>query len=88
VVSKEEIEHIAKLMRIEIDNHIVHIDRVQKIISYFDILDKANVESEELDVKEQTIEDLRNDKYIPYDEKLIQSMKNYKGSYIRAPKMS
>jgi aspartyl-tRNA(Asn)/glutamyl-tRNA(Gln) amidotransferase subunit C len=88
VVSKEEIEHIAKLMRIEIDDHVVHIDRVQKIISYFDILDKANVESEELDVKEQTIEDLRDDKYIPYDEKLIQNLKNYKGSYIRAPKMS
>jgi aspartyl-tRNA(Asn)/glutamyl-tRNA(Gln) amidotransferase subunit C len=88
VVSKEEIEHIAKLMRIEIDDHVVHIDRVQKIISYFDILDKANVESEELDVKEQTIENLRDDKYIPYDEKLIQNLKNYKGSYIRAPKMS
>jgi aspartyl-tRNA(Asn)/glutamyl-tRNA(Gln) amidotransferase subunit C len=88
VVSKDEIEHIAKLMRIEIDDHVVHIDRVQKIISYFDILDKANVESEELDVKEQTIEVLRDDKYIPYDEKLIQSLKNYKGSYIRAPKMS
>lgn len=88
MVSKEEIEHIAKLMRIEIDDHIVHIDRVQKIISYFDILDKANVESEALDVKEQTIEELRDDKYIPYDEKLIQSLKNYKGSYIRAPKMS
>jgi aspartyl-tRNA(Asn)/glutamyl-tRNA(Gln) amidotransferase subunit C len=88
VVSKEEIEHIAKLMRIEIDDHVVHIDRVQKIISYFDILDKANVESEELDVKEQAIEELRDDKYIPYDEKLIQSLKNYKGSYIRAPKMS
>jgi aspartyl-tRNA(Asn)/glutamyl-tRNA(Gln) amidotransferase subunit C len=88
VVSKEEIEHIAKLMRIEVDDHVVHIDRVQKIISYFDILDKANVESEELDVKEQTIENLRDDKYIPYDEKLIQNLKNYKGSYIRAPKMS
>lgn len=88
MVSKEEIEHIAKLMRIEIDDHVVHIDRVQKIISYFDILDKANVESEELDVKEQAIEELRDDKYIPYDEKLIQSLKNYKGSYIRAPKMS
>lgn len=88
MVSKEEIEHIAKLMRIEIDDHVVHIDRVQKIISYFDILDKANVESEELDVKEQTIEALRDDKYIPYDEKLIQSLKNYKDSYIRAPKMS
>lgn len=88
MVSKEEIEHIAKLMRIEIDDHVVHIDRVQKIISYFDILDKANVESEELDVKEQSIEELRDDKYTPYDQKLIQSLKNYKGSYIRAPKMS
>ncbi len=88
MVSKEEIKHIAKLMRIEIDDHVVHIDRVQKIISYFDILDKANVESEELDVKEQAIEELRDDKYILYDEKLIQSLKNYKGSYIRAPKMS
>lgn len=88
MVSKEEIEHIAKLMRIEIDDHVVHIDRVQKIISYFDILDKAKVESEELDVKEQAIDELRDDKYIPYDEKLIQSLKNYKGTYIRAPKMS
>ena len=45
MVSKEEIEHVAKLMRIEVDDHIVHIDRVQKMIAYFDILDKANVES-------------------------------------------
>ena len=74
-------------MRIEIDDHVVHIDRVQKMIAYFDILDKANVESDELEVKKQTIDDLREDKYIPYDEKLIENLKNYKGSYIRAPKM-
>ncbi len=87
MVSKEEIEHVAKLMRIEVDDHIVHIDRVQKMIAYFDILDKANVESEELIVREQTLDNLREDKHIPYEEKLIENLKNYKKSYIRAPKM-
>ncbi|MFQ6025686.1 MAG: aspartyl/glutamyl-tRNA amidotransferase subunit C [Nitrosopumilaceae archaeon] len=87
MVTKEEIEHVAKLMRIEVDDHIVHIDRVQKMIDYFDILDKAGVESEELIVQEQTVDNLREDKHIPYDEKLIDTLKNYKGSYVRAPKM-
>ena len=82
MVSKEEIEHVAKLMRIEVDDHVVHIDRVQKMIDYFDILDKANVESEELIVREQTLDNLREDKYIPYEEKLIENLKNYKDSYI------
>jgi len=87
MVSKEEIEHVAKLMRIEIDDHVVHIDRVQKMIAYFDILDKDNVESEELIVKDQTVKNLREDVYIPYDDNLLKHLKNYKDSYIRAPKM-
>lgn len=87
MVSKEEIEHVAKLMRIEVDDHIVHIDRVQKMIAYFDILDKANVESEDLIVKEQTIDNLRDDNYIPYEDKLLNYLKKYKDSYVRAPKM-
>lgn len=87
MVSKEEIEHVAKLMRIEVDDHVVHIDRVQKMIAYFDILDEANVESEELIVKEQAIGNLREDKWIPYDENIIKHLKNYKESYVKAPKM-
>ncbi|MCH8833057.1 MAG: hypothetical protein IIA81_02055 [Thaumarchaeota archaeon] len=87
MVSKEEIENVAKLMRIELDDHIVHVDRVQKMIEYFDILDKASVESEEFDVQEKSITKLREDKYIPYDEKLIEALKNYKENYVRAPKM-
>ena len=74
-------------MRIEVDDHVVHIDRVQKMLAYFDILDQANVESEELIVREQTLENLREDKYIPYEGKLIENLKNYKNSYVRAPKM-
>ncbi len=87
LVSKEEIDRVAKLMRIEIDEHVVHIDRVQKMIEYFDILDKAGLESEELIVQEQKFENLREDKHIPYNEKLIDKLKNYKNSYVRAPKM-
>ena len=87
LVSKEEIDRVAKLMRIEIDDHVVHIDRVQKMIEYFDILDKAGVESEELIVQEQKFEDLREDEHIPYNEKLIDKLKNYKDSYVRAPKL-
>ncbi len=87
LVSKEEIERVAKLMRIEVDDHVVHIERVQKMIEYFDILDKAGIESEELIVQEQKFEDLREDKHIPYNEKLIDKLKNYKNSYVRAPKM-
>lgn len=63
MVSKEEVEHVAKLMRIELDDHTVHIDRVQKMIEYFDILDKAGTESEDLIVNEQPLENLREDKY-------------------------
>ena len=87
MVSKEEIERVAKLMRIEIVDHIVHVDRVQKMIEYFDILDKAGIETQELIVQEQKIENLREDKFIPYEDKLIDKLKNYKGTYIKAPKM-
>ena len=87
MISKEEIEHVAKLMRIDLDDHTVHIDRVQKMIEYFDILDKAGTESEELIVNEQPLENLREDRYEPYSDKLIDKLKHYKEKFIRAPKM-
>jgi len=87
MVSKEEVERVAKLMKIDLDDHLVHVDRVQKMIEYFNILDKAGVESEELIVQEKSINALREDKYIPYDEKLIKKLKNFRDNYIRAPKM-
>ena len=87
LVTKEEIEHVAKLMRIDLDDHTVHIDRVQKMIDYFDILDKAGIEEDELIVQELPINKLREDKFIPYDVKLIEHLKNYKGKHVRAPKM-
>ena len=87
MVAEEEIEKVAKLMRIELDDHTIHIDRVQKMIEYFDILDKSEIDSEEFHVQEKPINDLRQDKYIPYNRKLIDKLKKFKGTYIRAPKM-
>lgn len=88
LVTKEDIEHVAKLMKIDIDNTDQYFEQIQEILDYFDILDKADTESEEIPVHEVPINKLREDKYIPFGSKLIDQLKNYKGSYIKAPKMN
>ena len=86
MVSQKEIEHIAKLMRIEIEDPEIY-ERIDKMIGYFDILDSAGVESEEIPTLEISFNRLRKDKHIPFDGKLILKLNNYKGTYVRAPKM-
>lgn len=73
-------------MRIEIDDPTIY-ERVDKMMGYFDILDSAGVESEEMSVNEIPISNLREDKHIPFGEKLIEKLNHYKGTYVRAPKM-
>ena len=72
MVTEEEIEHVAKLMKIPIDNHKDYVEKVHTMIDYFDILDSAGVESEEISMQEISISNLREDKYIPFTEKLIE----------------
>ncbi|MEM3144195.1 MAG: Asp-tRNA(Asn)/Glu-tRNA(Gln) amidotransferase subunit GatC [Candidatus Nitrosotenuis sp.] len=88
MITTEDIQRIAKLMRIDIDDVEQYLVQTQKILQYFDSLDKANTESEDLIIHETTINDLREDQYIPFDEKLIEHIKSYKGRYVRAPKMN
>jgi len=83
---QKEIEHVAKLMRIEIDDPTIY-ESVDKMIEYFNILDSAGVESEEITIREIPLTKLREDKHIPADEKLIEKLNHYKGTYVRAPKM-
>jgi aspartyl-tRNA(Asn)/glutamyl-tRNA(Gln) amidotransferase subunit C len=83
---QKEIEHVAKLMRIEIDDPTIY-ESVDKMIGYFNILDSAGVETEEITIREIPLTKLREDKYIPSDEKLIEKLNHYKGTYVRAPKM-
>ena len=75
-------------MKIDIDDHSEYLDKVKKMISYFDILDSAGVESEEISMPEISIESLRKDEFIPFEGKLIEKMNHYKGTYVHAPKMS
>ena len=88
MVTVEEIEHVSKLMKIEVDDHSEYVDKVKKMISYFDILDSAGVDSEEIVMPEILIESLRKDEFIPFEDKLIEKMNHYKGTYVHAPKMS
>jgi aspartyl-tRNA(Asn)/glutamyl-tRNA(Gln) amidotransferase subunit C len=39
MVTKEEIEHVSKLMKIDIDDHKEYVDKVQSMIEFFDVLD-------------------------------------------------
>jgi len=88
MVTQKEIEHVSKLMKIDIDDHREYVDKVKKMIGYFDMLDSAGVESEEISMPEIQISSLREDKHIPFSDKLIEKLNHYKGTYVRAPKMS
>lgn len=65
MVTEEEIEHVSKLMRINVDDHKEYVDKVQTMIEYFDILDSAGVESEDISMQKISILNLREDKYVP-----------------------
>jgi len=85
---EEEIAHVAKLMKIDLEDHSTHIKRVQKMLEYFDILDRANVESEEITVQETDLDKLRDDKHVPYDKNLLKFLKIYQEKYVKAPKLN
>ncbi len=85
---EEEIEHVSKLMKIDIGDNKEFVEKVHTMINYFDILDSADVDSEEISMQEIPISNLRDDEYVPFNEKLIEKLKHYKGTYVRAPKMS
>ena len=88
LVTEEEISNVAKLMKIDLEDHTDHIKRVQKMLEYFDILDNAGVESEEITVQETDLDKLRDDKYNPYDKNLLKFLKSYQGKYVKAPKLN
>ena len=88
LVIEEEIADVAKLMKIDLEDHSTHIKRVQKMLEYFDILDNANVESEEIIVQETDLDKLRDDKHVPYDKNLLKFLKIYQEKYVKAPKLN
>ncbi len=88
MVDEEEIIKVAELMKIDLEDHGEHVGRVKKMLEYFDILDEANIESEDLIVQETDVDKLRDDKHVIYDKKLLKFLKNYQEKYVKAPKLS
>ena len=85
MISKEEVEHIAKLARLELTEE--EVSKMQKdlsaILDYFDLLKKAK-KAEKVQVKGD-LSATRLDEIISSDiaEKLISAEKNKKDSYIK-----
>ena len=87
MVTEEEIEQVSKLMKIDVHDHKEFVEKVHDMINYFDILDSAGVEDEDITIRDLPVTSLRLDKHVPYEENLIKFLKNYKETFIRAPKM-
>ena len=87
MVDKKEIEHLSDLIKIEIRDPQKYILQVEQILNYFERLDKVEVATEDLLRQELTIDDLREDKFVPYEDNLVEKLKKTKENFVRAPKM-
>ena len=79
---------VAGMMKIRADDYGEYVEKVNAMIEYFEILDSAGVESEEIPRQEIPLSDLRQDKHVPFDDMLIERLKKYRDGYIRGPQMS
>ena len=87
MVDSKEIEHLGDLVKIELKEPEKFIKQVEQIIKYFDRLDTVEFTSEDLLRNEVYFENLREDKYEPFDIALIEDLKKDQNNFIRAPKM-
>lgn len=87
MVDKKEIEHLSDLIKIEINDPQKYILQVEQILNYFERLDKVEITTNDLLRQELTLDDLREDKFIPYEDNLIEKLKKTKENFVRAPKM-
>ena len=87
MVDKKEIEHLSDLVKIEIKDPQKYILQVEQILNYFERLDKVEIATEDLLRQELTLDDLREDKFMPYEDNLIEKLKKTRENFVRAPKM-
>ena len=87
MANKKEIEHLSDLVKIEIKDPQKYILQVEQILNYFERLDKIEISTEDLLRQELIFDKLREDKFVPYEEKMIDNLKKTKENFVRAPKM-
>lgn len=88
MVTQDEIRLVAAMMKIDIQDYDRYVDKVESMIKYFDILDSAGVEGDDIAVREIPVSGLREDRHVASDQRLIRRLNHYKDAYVRAPKMS
>ncbi len=88
MVTEDEIIKVSELMKIDLDDHSEHVGRVKKMLEYFDILDQIDLSSEKITSQQKSLDELRKDEFIPNGKKLIESLKNFREHFVRAPKMN
>ena len=86
MVDKKEIEHLSDLIKIEIKDPEKFILQVEQILNYFQRLDKVEITNDLLR-QELSLDDLREDKFMPYEDNLIEKLKKTRENFVRAPKM-
>jgi len=87
MVDKKEIDHLSDLIKIEIKDPQKYILQVEQILNYFERLDKVDITTEDLLRQELTLDDLREDKFVPYEDNLIEKLKKTRENFVRAAKM-
>jgi aspartyl-tRNA(Asn)/glutamyl-tRNA(Gln) amidotransferase subunit C len=87
MVDRKEIEHLSDLIKIEIKDPQKYIVQVEQILNYFERLDKVEITTEDLLRQELALDKLREDKFLPYEENIIENLKKTKENFVRAPKM-
>ena len=86
MVTEEEIERVARMMKIATTDHREYVEKVHDMLDYFEILDALNPEGE-MPVAEVPLEGLREDRHEPFQGGLIRWLKTYRDGYVRSPKM-
>ena len=87
MVDRKEIEHLGDLVKVKLNEPEKYIKQVEKILNYFDNLDKVDFHSDDILRTEVAAENLRDDIHEPYRDSLIEHLKKDQNNFIRAPKM-
>lgn len=86
MVTEDDINRMAAMMRLEIDDRSEYVGKVQKMLDYFEILDSAGVGDEEMAVHEVSLDRLRADEHIPSKHNLSYAARNERG-HVKAPRL-
>lgn len=87
MISSKEIEKIAKLMKIDIDDLEEHVPKIQRMLGYFDHLDSADLSVDLQTPSTVPIDSLRQDVAEPQNRLDTSTLKFGDGEHMRSPKL-